>query len=81
MPNSYYTGKVHQGPSTVATVFHNTARNDDFLMDEKDIHDYIGLSEGEDKEMYIDALSAVQEHKINHGEEPLYKPYNEWEIE
>ncbi len=81
MPNSYYTGKVHQGPSTVAAVFHNVARNDDFLMDEKDLHDYIDLTQGTDKDMYIEALSAVQEYKINHGEKPTYKSYDEWEIE
>lgn len=72
MPTSSYTGKIHRGPSTTVAIFHNASQDHEFGMDEKDLADYISVSEGETKEMYRGVLAELQSYKQQHGIEIDY---------
>jgi hypothetical protein len=78
--SSGYTGRIHQGPSTVAAVFYNSAQAHPVYMDERDLSDYIDVTKGLGRQPYIDAIRDLQAKKAELGIPLDYKPFEEWEI-
>ncbi len=64
---STYTGQIRKGLSTVTAVWHNVVRGEDFHMDERDLRDYIGVTDENRKIPYVVALIDLQTYKTKNG--------------
>lgn len=77
MKTSTYTGKINRGPSTVTTVWRNIVRNEDFYMDERDLRDYMGVTNENPENPYVVALIDLQAYKTEKGIPLDTRPYQE----
>ncbi len=77
-PINSYTGKIHHGISTVSAVFYNSARNEEYCLDERSVSDDVSARAGESREMYVQAMKDIQDYKTKHGIELDHLPVDEW---
>ncbi len=83
--DSYYTGEIYHKNHgndihTVAAKYYNPSTKEHFYMDERDLHDYIGVTEGDAQKEYIRVMRDIQNYKQKHGIETSYLPVDEWEL-
>ncbi len=77
---SDFTGRIHHGQSTITAMFYNSSQDNEFGMSERDLSDYIDVTEGSGKQKYITAMVMLQNYKNEHGIELDYLPYKEWDL-